>query len=60
VPAVDVSKISGAAYIELDSNEGARHRGRSDCHPSEGASKHRTQISIIHSFCLFSSPPSLG
>jgi hypothetical protein len=39
-----------------------RYPGRviSDCHPSEGASKNRTQIPIIHRFYLFSVPSSLG
>jgi ATP-dependent RNA helicase DDX35 len=32
----------------------------SDCHPSEGASKNRTEISIIHRFYLFSAVSSLG
>jgi hypothetical protein len=33
---------------------------QSGCHPSEGTSKNRTQIPIVHMFCLFSAPPSLG
>jgi hypothetical protein len=32
----------------------------SDCHPSEGTSKNRTQIPIIHMFYLFSALSSLG
>ena len=32
----------------------------SDCHPSEGASKIRTQITIIHRVYFFSALPSLG
>jgi sugar phosphate isomerase/epimerase len=32
----------------------------SDCHPSEGTSKNRTQIPIIHSFYLISAPSALG
>jgi hypothetical protein len=39
--------------------EGA-NRVISDYHPSEGASKHGTQIPVIHRFYLFSALPSLG
>jgi hypothetical protein len=28
-----------------------------DCHPSEGASRNRTQITIIHRFCFFQISP---
>jgi hypothetical protein len=53
-PMADAMKI----FKELPGAAAARVI--SDCHPTEGVSKNRTQRPIIHMFYLFSALHSLG